>query len=451
MVDADGLTSARTDALLWLSPSRVRSVSAVPSIALDEQAMIRWGLQSTTGVADLVVVSEAERAGTVPAETVAGWSSPPRNVPAGHRVAAYRGRQAAGGALVLTPLSRASMGRPAMRRAGGRTVWVSAAGTTTPAIVRAAVPGATVTELVVSSDPRRRVAFMLRRPDDHATTLIVKAGVGRHGADRNAPEQAMLRQLHDLGVGAHVPEPHGDGELDGLHWAAETVVFGTPMIRMRPLWWRVHGAMATGAVIHWLEDLAVRSARPAPPRWEDRGLHPVGEAAAWMRAALDSVACSPGVVTHGDLVTGDNILVAGRRFSVIDWETGTRDGVPLVDLLPMCCWSLARCRGLGRPSEQADFVVDLCAGSVAESPMLLDLVSRYLGRVGLPLRAAGPLAAVAWAHAGSMRARNAGMVQAAGDQPRTWTSMAELVLERWMVHPRLGHGWAACTGEPGVA
>ena len=144
----------------------------------------------------------------------------------------------------------------------------------------------------------------------------------------------MLRRLHTTGVETHAPRPLGSGLLGPFAWSAETAASGRPLAEVvastrhstniqsvledLASWFTELGA-ATRTVRTWSgeDGLALRG--------EHRGLSAV-------RAALSDV---PGVLVHGDVGTGLNVLVDRRSFNVIDWETAAVAELPLTDLLPL--------------------------------------------------------------------------------------------------------------------
>lgn len=447
MVDTERLSAVRSAALLWLAPVRPRTVTVAGSVALDPAVTEAWDLCVVSTGADLAIAA----AEVPPAESavVCGPSATARAASlGGYSVATYRLRWARRGELVAVPARR---GATRLRvPSSGRTPWsvlamASQEAADIPAVVRAAVPGAALLRLTVSPHARRRTSFVVMPPGaTRQERSIIKAGVGAHGAGRADPEQTMLREIERLGLGDAVPRAGGSGDLDGLHWSVESEANGRPIARARRPWWLRHGGSIVRAMARWLDDLAIRSARSVPARpAPERGIAVVGEAAAWVRPALGALADVPAIVTHGDLATGENVLVSGSGFWVVDWETSTAHGVPLVDLLPFTCWALARRRGLSRPAEQAAFVLELCRGTVGESRLLFGIVQDHLRGLVLDEQMAGPLAAIAWAHHGSMRARHVSMVRSAGGEPSTWVSMSELVLQGWMRDDSLALTWSA--------
>lgn len=447
MVDPHALKLVGVDELLFLAPVRPRSVSVVGSVGLDGPTLDRWGLRQVSAGADVALVSG--RVEDSQAQAVV--ASPPcasdelRSL--GHEVIRYRSRRTRSGELVVRP-ERAGLprgGTQARRSEPGPKFIVASRDSTVPAAVGAALPRAVLVSVVVSPHPRRRTAYLVAPSRLRPVRWVVKASVGPHALARSAEEQAALGWLSELGLQGRVPRACGHGDLDGLRWSVETVARGVPLVRARQPWWRLHGLATIGSLGDWLEELGARSSRPAAScaRSSTRGIEVVGEASHWVEPLLDEARTVLAVTTHGDLATGGNVLVRGRRFTIIDWETSVRDGLPLVDLLPLLCWGLARRRRIRDAGEQAAFVIDLCEGRMPESSWLYERVRRYLLRLQLPTERAGLLAAIAWAHHGSMRERHVRSLRDAGEDPAAWTSMSELVLERWMREHHLGRRWTA--------
>jgi aminoglycoside phosphotransferase (APT) family kinase protein len=168
-----------------------------------------------------------------------------------------------------------------------------------------------------------------------------------------------------------------------------------------------------------------------------RGSHRSLEA---VRAGLQGV---PGVLVHGDVGSGLNILVDGPDYAVIDWETSAEGELPLTDVLPLICLRLADQHGHDEPHAVADYVLRLCAGREADSSWLFDLVLRYCARVGVPSSQAGRLAVLSWGHLASMRVVHEELVTAAGDSVTPWVSPADEIAQRWALEPDLGFNWRA--------
>ncbi len=174
----------------------------------------------------------------------------------------------------------------------------------------------------------------------------------------------------------------------------------------------------------------------APADWsaigtDDRAVTLRGPAAE-LRPLLSELEGVPAVLSHGDLASGRNVLVdRSGRPSVLDWETARERGLPLLDLLPLLCTSLARADGAHGPDRQAAYVLDLAAGRRRDSGWLFEQVSRYARRIGLQPEAIGRLALLAWGSEASLRPAHDELLIAAGLPVRPWTSLGEAVLVRW--------------------
>jgi hypothetical protein len=299
-------------------------------------------------------------------------------------------------------------------RPGALDVAVAGRGTLVPAPVAALGSGATMSRLTVPDDARRRATYVVAgRP---ATVLKV----ARHGGEggRSAREQTNLAAAIELVGPAHLPTPLGHGVLDGREWALESLERGVPLRRARR-WWRLrHGRATLDALGRWLTELAVRSAFPV-----DGGV---------------------AVFQHGDLASGENVLVHRRSFVVIDWETATPTGAPLTDLLPTLAIGIARLTPTADPVEQAERVLRVCRGEGWQGAWLHGQVLEHLDRLDLPLGSAGLLAIDAWARLAAMRSQRDELLRAAGlTPPAAEMSLGERVHERWLDDPALGEDWPA--------
>lgn len=436
------------EALLFLSPVRPRSVATRGAVDVRGSTADRWGLEVTTGGAELVLLGPAGVRRDVDSLVVASPASARPARRRGEQVVAYVGWGRRQAELVLRPAPlRLCRLLGALRRTP--TALVLGQRSTAPVAVREALPDAVVERVLLSSAPRRRAAYVVASPGPPHGKWLVKAAIDPDGGRRCAEEQRLLRSVHELVADAPVPVPHGDGSVDGLAWSVETAAEGTALPRATARWWRADGQEVLLAVGSWLESLAARSAhRPSSAaRSSDRGIQLRGAALEWAGPILEQVRDFPAVMVHGDLGTGTNVLAAGRTFCIIDWETGVPDGLPLVDLVPFLCWGLARRRRLVRPDAQASFVVALCRGELPESRLFFSAVSQYGDRLGLAAGQVAHLAALAWGHQASMRVRHDELLAASGSPVATWQSLGELVLARWIGDPRLGVDWRAYRGK----
>lgn len=382
---------------------------------------------------------------------------------AGYAVRTYTAHRAAAGAVVVRPLPalrsrrlpRPSSGQQvrrllieAVRSASGRRyLTIAHAGALTPFAVAAAAGSASTTLALVAGGggPRRRSALLVGGRRDTRPHTVVKLGPVS-GRSRGAKEQHVLRRLHESGLGDAVPRPLGEGTIGGVHWSAESAAPG------RPLSDSMTGRSGRGTrdalarITAWFTALGaatrthrVRSASDAllPLRGEHRRL---GE----LRDTLDGVA---GVLVHGDVGTGFNILLDGASFSVIDWETAVDDELPLTDVLPLVCSALSALHGHHRAREAAAYILRLCAGREVDSEWLLALIRGYCETLQVPLDKAGALAALAWGYQASMRLVHEELVMEAGGVATAWESAAEFVADAWLHQTDLGLSWRALTAR----
>lgn len=316
-----------------------------------------------------------------------------------------------------------------------------------PAVVTAACPGhggLRAALVLGGGGPRRRAVFLVAEPAADLPQLVVKASPLAHGRAAEAQhEQHVLAVVARVSPGL-APEPRGCGATDSFTWSAETASAGWPLAELAADTTR-HGQHSTRRL---LDQLAARltdvaAATAAPARWTPASpavrLRGRFVAAGRLLQGLQV----PSVLVHGDLATAQNVLASPGGCHVIDWETATERGLPLLDLLPLLALVTARASGRREPADQAEYVISLCAGRTPASGWLLGLVTDHCRRVGVPLHLAGALAALAWSHVASMPDVHRELVQRTGAAGGVWHTPAQDVAERWLDHPDLGVAWPA--------
>lgn len=393
----------------------------------------------------------------------AGWSAvrwtivlrrnePVCLVPHGDRVLLQRGL------LTWNPSGKAKARLRALALAAGSAGFPVALPTVTvlsrhdprPCAVQLAdrlLPGVPYRPMVLTGggSERRRVTTLLYEPDATEPRWAVKTARHRGGQDRAVRELAALRALGRAAVGGvTVPEVVAWGELDGGQaWSVEQAASGrslTTVAQESP----ERARAAVLRLVQWLQDVALATRSLAPgvastaadqlrPFWPDA---PLAEAA----AALSDV---PGVLTHGDLLAGDNVVIDGDRVSVLDWETFQPAGLPLLDVLPQLALTLAALRVGPVPADVAEEVVRCALGGSADSAFLRTVLHGYTVALGVVPSQLGPLAALAWAHHGAAPRRHRAALAQEGLPAIPWPSAPEEVARVWLAHPRLGVRWSA--------
>lgn len=381
---------------------------------------------------------------------------------AGFHTASYVARRSPSGAVQLQPPRRTTVGENLLQlgqRGGVRRLVISAIRglrgssyvtvghrtNTTPAVVAAAY-GQTSNVLLIAGEgvggPRRRSTFLVAEDGGRATWTAVKVAV-TGSRSRGRHEQQVLRQLQEArGLAGSVPRPKGEGQLGPVCWSAESAVQGRPLRHsLRAA--RPERMVATlGDLAAWFTALAVSTRRPGSVSRSPAALALRGEyeQLAGLCATLGDV---PGVLIHGDVGTGGNVLIADQGFSIIDWETAQYDGLPLADLLPLLGLALATLRGHASTTAAAQFVLSLFAGRESDSAWVLPVVLDYCRQVDVPLAQAGALSALAWGRQASMRLVHQELVIQDGRVPHDWESPADEVARKWLGHSDLGKDWPA--------
>ncbi|MGY1735355.1 phosphotransferase [Geodermatophilus sp. SYSU D00684] len=295
-------------------------------------------------------------------------------------------------------------------------------------------------------DQRRRGVLLVPDGVTGEPSAVVKIDRAPGVEDRAVHEQRVLGLLPP---GPVTPAPLGTGRAGPVRWSAETVLRGRPMdeVVTEP------GAPVREVLGHladWLGEVAARTAGPVDWATAGKGDEVVAlrGRAADLRPLLCGLGGVPAVLTHGDLASGHNVLVdRDGRPAVLDWETARERGLPLLDLLPLLCWTLARTRGEGNPHREAARILDLATGRSPDSAWLFDEVARYTRRLAIPPDLVGRLALLAWGHQASMRSVRDELLTAAGLPVRPWVNTGELVLDAWS--DEIGPEWAAARGVLG--
>lgn len=373
----------------------------------------------------------------------------------------------AAGAVVLVPRDDRALrrqitsGRPTSPRARvvaalrtalpASSLTVVAAGSATPRVVAAACPdrpGARCCLVLGGGGPRRRAAFLVAPAGHGPADRVVKCGRDASVPARAAHEQEVLGRVAGLAPGLG-PRPLGTGSVDGWAWSAEELVAGRPLsevvVDVSPAGRRRTRA-ALEQVVEQLGVLAAATVAPpaGPPRVVLRG------AQRRLEPLLATVNDVPSVLLHGDLASAHNVLVAGDRPRLIDWETA-RAGLALDDVLPLLCLVTTRAEGVRGHARQAAHILRLCAGQAPGGVRLLRSVAAHCHRAQVPLQAAGALAALAWGSLASMPALHAELAARDGQVVAPWPTAAELVSASWDSHPGLGPDWPALRAVAGGA
>ncbi len=245
---------------------------------------------------------------------------------------------------------------------------------------------------------------------------------------------------------AHAPRLVGRLEAEGLHASVETAAVGerlsTLVGRARGgraaleaieeiAAWIVRVGLETAAAPAALQEERERLARGVLPRWAERGAS---------RDLVDRLPELPAVLQHNDLGTW-NVVAGEEGFTVLDWESARRHGLPLWDLLYFLVDVLPQLDGARSAEERSAQALRLLRGEAASSPVLFAWLRRAVEEMGIPPEAVGPVATLCWLdHGLSHVARSvaAERIEAgsAGAVPPV-----ERIAPAWLADPALGPAW----------
>ena len=233
------------------------------------------------------------------------------------------------------------------------------------------------------------------------------------------------------------PRLVGRSSVAGLPLSVETAAVGDRATEVL----RRGGSAARhliSAVSAWLVDLAVATrlepeALAAERLRFEADVAPAWEGQADVVALLAALGDVPGVLVHSDLGTW-NIVADGREFSIVDWESTRRAGLPLWDLLYFLADACAQVARRARPGDRAEYLVTLFRGEAELSPILFDWVRRAASASSLAPDSVGVIATLSWLHRGAPF-----LLSGEGTYPEP--DMLRFA-RMWVADPDLGPTWS---------
>ena len=246
-------------------------------------------------------------------------------------------------------------------------------------------------------------------------------------------EQGLRLAARSPVVALHAPKLVGRLEVAGLHASVETAAVGTrlPTLLALPRR-RAERLAAVERVADWVVRVGVETAsRDSRLQADLQRLDP---------AFATELAQVPAVFSHGDLV-GENVIVTGEGFTVLDWESAREHGSPLWDLLSFLTGSLAALDGLEDESRREEHFARLWRGELPSSEVLFRWTRRAVEAGGIPPQAVGPLATVLWQSYARLDEDMAERLELAESRPREREPATVRFVRRWLADPLLGPGW----------
>lgn len=293
------------------------------------------------------------------------------------------------------------------------------------------------------ADVLSRAAFQIFPKGSRSPRWVLKFSRVRGYERPFVDDERGLRLIAGVGgpPASHAPRLLGRLHADGYQASVETAAVGQPLNQfLASSVSRAVKLAAVAKVAGWALEVAERTAaRGETLRAERRRLAkqvlPCWGASTDLVEALPD---GPAIVQHNDLGCW-NVMVGGGDFCVVDWESAVGAGLPLWDLFYFLTDALALVDGAGETGWDT-YVGRLYRGELPSSAILFDWTRRFVGALGIPPGAVGPMAALCWMHHGishlSRQATGARFGTDISSLPR-----AERVAPVWLSDPALGTSW----------
>lgn len=278
---------------------------------------------------------------------------------------------------------------------------------------------------------------------------VVKfARVPDYTAPFDSDERGLrLAQEATNAVSSHAPRLIGRLQIGGLHASVETAAVGARMDAFlagrtgrsaklasieRVADWVIELGAATREPGQSAAELA-RLAQDVVPAWSARGVS---------ADITEQIGDVPAVLQHNDLGCW-NIVTDGGSFTVVDWESARRHGLPLWDLWYFLADALADLDGVRAQPDREQHFVRLFRGELPSSETLFAWTRKAVEASSVPARAVGPLATLCWLHHAQSHMRNVARVQEHAPHAVAPEWLSVRLPELWLGEQGLGSSWSA--------
>jgi hypothetical protein len=260
--------------------------------------------------------------------------------------------------------------------------------------------------------------------------------------DRDARGLALAGAAGAI-VSGRAPRLLARFEVDGLHATLETAARGQPLrrrlesVRSRSdavdsvedvATWIVAAAKETAMDPGALEPERLRLGRDVLPRW-----HGVPS------DLVDAIPAVPAVLQHNDLGTW-NVVVDGRDFVVVDWESAREAGFPLWDLAYFLADALPTVAGVTDASRDA-YTVRLFRGETDLSAVLFRWIRSAAEALEIPPEAVAPVITLGWLHHGLSHVTRSASLETYAPGSAATLPPIERFARSWLAEPGLGPTW----------
>lgn len=295
-------------------------------------------------------------------------------------------------------------------------------------------------------DELSRNVLLLFGPEDAEPRAALKfPRVARYSGafDRDA-KGLELAAAAGPAVSRHAPRLLARFEVEGLHMILESAARGEPLRRrlesprsrndaLRSVdalaSWIVAVAKETAVDPNALEPERLRLKHDVLPRW-----HGISS------DLVDGIPAVPAVLQHNDLGTW-NIVVHGRDFVVVDWESAREAGFPLWDLAYFLADALPTIAGVTDRTRD-EYTVRLFRGETDLSVVLFRWIRDAADALGIPPRAVAPVVTLCWLHHGLSHVTRSASLQTHAPGFAAKLPAIERFAKAWLADPGLGATWA---------
>ena len=199
------------------------------------------------------------------------------------------------------------------------------------------------------------------------------------------------------------------------------------------------------AIAHWILTVAVET-RGGPPTDEltrlRREVLPVWGATPTLLDGLDQIG---GVLQHNDLGTWNIVADPNDgEFTVLDWESARRSGLPLWDLWYFLADALRAIDAAG-PDDPGAAFRRLFRGDSPSSALLFRWTREAVERLGIPPASVAKLATLCWLHHGLSHTSRAQALERHSVDGAAIRWPTEDYPRIWLDDPGLGATWSAWT------
>lgn len=298
----------------------------------------------------------------------------------------------------------------------------------------------------------RNVFHLFPRGQDEPGWVLKFARVPDYAVPFERDERGLkLAAAAGGSVAARAPRLVGRLTWNGIHASVETAGRGA---RLREILTspapRADKLRLIDALCGWIVGMGLKTSAPPEALEPERARLLAEVVASWadVGASPDLVLGLPPlrpVLQHNDLGSW-NVLVQGRDFTVVDWESSRAHGLPLWDLLYFLADALALLDGAAAGVTRHAHTASLFRGDAPSSSLLFAWVRRAATELQIPPEAVGRVATLCWLHHSLSHVERRGSLGRVAESAENTLHGTELVGPAWLSDPALGPNWSRWRG-----